>query len=104
MGRSELCAWLRANSSGIYRPAAEAATEIEMLAEAKDNHFAQAMANGAAARQYRDEAEALRKDAALGRFVRRHMVELGGGWQINQTFIPGAPSLEDVTDALPAVW
>jgi ubiquinone biosynthesis protein UbiJ len=49
------------------------------------------------------ELTALRKDAALGRFVRLHMVELGGGWQINQTFIPGAPSLEDVTDALTAV-
>ena len=42
----------------------------------------------------------LRMDAIFGRFARLHMVELGGGWQINQTFIPGAPSLEDVTDAL----
>ena len=70
MGRSELCAWLRANSSGDYRPAADAATEIEMLAEAKDNHFAQAMANGAAAREYREEAEALRKDAERWRWWR----------------------------------
>lgn len=46
---------------------------------------------------------ALEKDALLGRFVRQHIVELGGGWQINQTFIAGAPSLEDVADALPAV-
>ena len=49
-----------------------------------------------------DELDALRKDAALGRFVRSHMVELGGGWQINQTFIQGAPSLEEVTDAIDA--
>jgi hypothetical protein len=60
MGRTELCAWLRANSSGDYRPAAEAADEIEHLAAAKDSHFAQAMANGAKAREYRDEADALR--------------------------------------------
>ncbi len=32
MERGELCEWLRANSAGIYRPAAEAATEIEVLA------------------------------------------------------------------------
>ena len=42
----------------------------------------------------------LARDALLGRFVRLHIVELAGGWQINQTFIPGAPSLEDVTDAI----
>lgn len=53
MGRSELCAWLRANSSGNYRPAAEAADEIEHLAAAKDQHFAQAMENGASANAYR---------------------------------------------------
>ena len=47
MGRTELCQWLRDNSSGVYRPAAEAAAEIEMLAAAKDQHFAQAMENGA---------------------------------------------------------
>lgn len=28
---AELCQWLRDNSSGIYRPAAEAATELERL-------------------------------------------------------------------------
>lgn len=32
MTRIELCVWLRSNSSGIYRPAAEAADEIELLA------------------------------------------------------------------------
>lgn len=53
MGRTELCAWLRANSSGIYRPAAEAADEIEHLAAAKDQHFAQAMENGAKANELR---------------------------------------------------
>ena len=53
MGRTELCAWLRANSSGIYRPAAEAADEIEMLSAAKDQHFAQAMENGAKANELR---------------------------------------------------
>ena len=53
MGRTELCAWLRANSSGIYRPAAEAADEIEHLAAASDQHFAQAMKNGASANAYR---------------------------------------------------
>jgi hypothetical protein len=31
MSETELCAWLRANSSGIYRPAAEAADTIERL-------------------------------------------------------------------------
>lgn len=46
------------------------------------------------------EQNKLVRDALLGRFVRLHMVELVGGWQINQTFIPGAPSLEDVTDAI----
>jgi hypothetical protein len=34
MNRTELCAWLRANSSGIYRPAADAAAEIERLEDA----------------------------------------------------------------------
>jgi hypothetical protein len=51
----------------------------------------------------KEELEALRKDAMLGRFVRQHMTECHGGWAIAQTFIPGAPSLEDVTDALPAL-
>jgi hypothetical protein len=60
IGRTELCAWLRANSSGIYRPAAEAADEIEHLAAAKDQHFAQAMANGAKANEYRAALEHLR--------------------------------------------
>ena len=46
------------------------------------------------------EQNKLARDALLGRFVRLHMVELAGGWQINQTFISGAPSLEDVTDAI----
>jgi len=59
MGRTELCAWLRANSSGIYRPAGEAADEIEMLAAAKDQHFAQAMANGAKANEMRAALERL---------------------------------------------
>ena len=49
-----------------------------------------------------DEIDAARNDALLGRFVRRHMVELDGGWQIAKTFIPGAPSIEDVTAALNA--
>ncbi len=46
------------------------------------------------------ELAALRKDALLGRFVRLHMTECHGGWAIAQAFIPGAPSLEEVTDAL----
>jgi alkylhydroperoxidase/carboxymuconolactone decarboxylase family protein YurZ len=54
MGRTELCAWLRANSSGDYRPAAEAADEIEHLAEACDGHFRQAMENGAKANELRE--------------------------------------------------
>lgn len=62
MGRSELCAWLRANGSGIYRPSAEAADEIEHLAAAKDQHFAQAMENGASVNAYR---AALERIAAL---------------------------------------
>ncbi len=77
MGRSELCAWLRAKSSGDYRPAAEAADEIEHLAEAKDSHFAQAMANGEKAREYRDEAAALRKDAERYRKLRDKGAALG---------------------------
>ena len=59
MGRTELCAWLRANSSGIYRPAAEAADEIEHLAAAKDQHFAQAMENGAKTNEMRAALERL---------------------------------------------
>jgi hypothetical protein len=31
MGNLKLCEWLRNNSSGIYRPAAEAATKIEIM-------------------------------------------------------------------------
>ena len=46
MSRTELCAWLRANSSGAYRPAAEAADEIEHLAAVKHQHFMQAIENG----------------------------------------------------------
>lgn len=77
MGRTELCAWLRANSSGDYRPAAEAADEIEHLAAARDSHFAQAMENGAKANEYRDEADALRKDAErLSWLERQHLEEL----------------------------
>lgn len=53
MGRSELCAWLRANSSGIYRPAAEAADEIEHLAATAASHFEQAMLNGEKANELR---------------------------------------------------
>ena len=34
MNSNELCHWLRANSSGVYRPAAEAANEIERLTAA----------------------------------------------------------------------
>lgn len=34
MNLTELCKWLRSNSSGVYRPAAEAANQIERLAEA----------------------------------------------------------------------
>jgi hypothetical protein len=55
-----------------------------------------------AMQQAADEIERLRSDAALGVFVRANaLVELGGGWQINQTFIPGAPSLERIEDVLP---
>lgn len=35
MSNEELTQWLRDNSSGIYRPAAEAADLIEQLAESK---------------------------------------------------------------------
>jgi hypothetical protein len=64
MGRSELCAWLRANSSGDYRPAAEAADEIEHLAESAASHFKQAMLNGEAANEFRQDAERYRWLAA----------------------------------------
>lgn len=53
MGRSELCAWLRANSSGDHRPAADAAAEIEYLAEEAAGHFRQAMLNGEAVQELR---------------------------------------------------
>jgi len=53
-----------------------------------------------AMKRHAAEIEALRKDALLGRFVRLHMTECHGGWAIAQTFIPGAPSIEDVTDAI----
>ena len=49
------------------------------------------------------EVEALRADAALGRFVRTRVTECHNGWAIAQTFIHGAPSLEDVADAVPAI-
>ena len=53
MGQTELCKWLRENSSGIYRPASDAADEIEHLAASKDQHFQQAMLNGAKANELR---------------------------------------------------
>ena len=59
MGRSELCTWLRANSSGIYRPAADAADEIEYIAAVSDGHFLQAMRNGAKVNELRDALEAI---------------------------------------------
>ena len=59
MGRTELCQWLRDNSSGIYQPAADAADEIEMLAAAKDQHFTQAMENGSKANELRAALERL---------------------------------------------
>jgi hypothetical protein len=48
------------------------------------------------------EQDALRADALLGRFARLHLTECHGGWALAQQFIPGAPSLESVTDALDA--
>jgi len=63
MGTTELRQWLRQNSAGIYRPAAEAADEIEALVAARDQHFRQAINNGAAAFEARAERDALRKDA-----------------------------------------
>ena len=70
MGQTELCQWLRANSSGINRPAAEAAETIEYLSAARDGHFQQAMKNGAKANAFRDEADELRKDAERYRWLR----------------------------------
>ena len=49
------------------------------------------------------EIERQMPDVMLGRFAKANMVELRGGWQINQAFIPGAPSLEELHDALPRV-
>ena len=109
MTRTELCAWLRANSSGDYRPAADAADEIEQLAAAKEQHFAQAMTNGAKAREYRDEAEALRKDAERYRKLKASgkycAASFGGGWGLT-TGRPGSAdsaALDAAADALPAV-
>jgi hypothetical protein len=105
MGRSELCAWLRANSSGIDWPAAEAADEIEHLAEAKDSHFAQAMANGAKAREYRDEADALRKDAERYRFLCGDFSPMGlnidgnHAWAYRRNATLKGPSLDAAIDA-----
>lgn len=59
MTLTELCGWLRANSSGIYRPAAEAAEEIEHLAAAKDRWKEiadQAQRKASAAKERRDGA------------------------------------------------
>lgn len=75
MSRSELCAWLRANSSGIYRPAANAADDIEALAKEAARHFEQAMMNGEAAMVALAEADVLRKDAERYRWLRRRQVE-----------------------------
>ena len=63
ISRTELCQWLRDNSSGVYRHAADAADEIEMLAQLANQHFARAMANGEEVRRLREENERLRKDA-----------------------------------------
>ena len=59
MGRTELCQWLRAKSSGIYRPAAEAADEIEMLVAAKDQYLARAMENSAKVNELRNALAAI---------------------------------------------
>ena len=61
MSRTELCAWLRANSSGIYRPAADAADDIEQLAEAAAGHFQHAMLNGKAVLAALHQCDALRR-------------------------------------------
>lgn len=51
--QKELCEWLRNNSSGVYRPAAQAADEIERLQRAYDCAHKQAMENGAAAQLFK---------------------------------------------------
>lgn len=43
----------------------------------------------------------LKRDAAIGAFVRAHaLVECAGGWLINEAFIAGAPSVERIEDVL----
>lgn len=69
ISRTELCQWLRANSSGIYHHAADAADVIEMLAQLSDQHFARAMANGGEVIRLREENERLRKDADRYRWL-----------------------------------
>ena len=61
MGRTELCQWLRDNSSGIYRPAADAADDIEHLAQAAAGNFRQAMLNGEEAQVAQQRCDALRR-------------------------------------------
>ena len=77
MGQTELCQWLRANSSGINGPAAEAAETIEYLAELSVKHFQQAMKNGAKANAFRIEADELRKDAIRYAWLRKQDWETG---------------------------
>ncbi len=60
--QKELCEWLRNNSSGIYRPAAEAADEIERLQKAWDSSFKQALDKGQQAARLRDALNDLLND------------------------------------------
>ena len=77
MNRTELCEWLRANSSGIYRPAADAAVEIEYLSAAYTNACKLvADMHAAAVGEIRsptvgvvDDVAALRDDAELYRWL-----------------------------------
>jgi hypothetical protein len=73
MSKTELCAWLRANSSGIYRPAAEAAAMIEADAA---------------------ELESLRRDAERWRFVRKDHA-----WGLLKHF-PAQRPYEDATEVI----
>lgn len=44
-----------------------------------------------------------RKDARLGALIRSHIVTHHDGWLINQIFIAGAPSIEELDDCVAAL-
>jgi len=79
---ARLCTWLRANSSGVYRPAAEAATVIEELIAEVERLRADA-----------DRYRWLRNDPPVSLAVRRHPGETERGCYLDGW------NLDDAIDA-----